>query len=364
MISFSASILHRLNQFSNPAYEAWMDYTKYKISRDRAHWFRKKIVRERGSRTVDNKLIKEIKRYCREFFDSSSYWPWLAVYTELRGEFVPGWVPYDYYRFNLLPRVNPIKFMRLSEAKTLDHQIFKGAVISPQFIRLNGKYYDEFGEFKTEVEIEEMLSEMDCEVVIKPDNGKGGEGVIFKEASEINLREIPIRHDFIVQPVIEQHSELKSLNPNSVNTFRVFTCIGFAGEVVVKFIILRFGRSDSRVDNATGGGGWIIIHSDGIYGPMAYDVEAQLLGRSHPDTAMVYSELNFPFIEKISEFCIELHKSFPYNGVVGWDIAVNEMGEPLLLEWNANNPFFWQIEAYYGPFFKQEVVENHFVIYN
>jgi hypothetical protein len=364
MISITASILHRLNLIINPAHKRWLNYTKYRTSRDRAHKIRKELTTHKKYKVVDGKLKNEMMEYCREYLGSSLYWPWLAVYTELRGEFVKGWMPNDYYRFNLLPNVNPNKFMSLSEAKTLDHWIFRESAICPFFIRLNGKFYDGFGEFKSVAEVEQMLSEMDCEVVIKPDNGKGGEGVIFKKAKEINLDKLSLSSDYIVQPVIEQHDELKVINPSSVNTFRVFTFISPQGEVKVKFTMLRFGNGDSRVDNSSGGGGWVNIQSDGVMKNMSYDINGNKFGRIHPSTGVVYSKLSFPFVENVNRFCQNLHKNFPYNSIVGWDIAVDESENPILIEWNANNPGLWQIEALYGPFFKKEIEDNLFKEYN
>jgi hypothetical protein len=45
----------------------------------------------------------------------------------------------------------------------------------------------------------------------------------------------------------------------------------------------------------------------------------------------------------------------PYAAIIGWDVFINEEGAPKLIEWNAKNPFFWPVEARYGPFFKSMV---------
>lgn len=358
MISISSSILHRIKLIINTSYKSWANFLQYKISRDSAHNHRKKIILKNGNRIVDRKLKKRIKEYCREYFGSASYWLWLAVYAELRGEFIPGWLPNDYYRFNLLPDVNPQKFMKMSEAKTIDHKLFPGKSLDPLFIRLNGKFYDKSCNFKKTSEIKQLMRDLHCEVIIQPHDGRGGKEIKFLHSNDFNQNNLLLNTDIIVQKVVEQHSELNSLNPSSINTFRALTSINQEGSVVVKFVILRFGRDGARVDNSSSGGGWMIVQLNGIPGEFAYDIIGKKLGKFHPDTGKVYSELSFPFFEDVINFCKNLHKSFPYTGIIGWDVCIDKSAEPMLIEWNANNPSFWPVEANYGPFFKEEVSQR------
>lgn len=340
-----------LNQISN----SWDNYVNKKMSREKASRIRKQVVSENGSRTVDQKLKKHIKEYCRDAFGSSSYWPWLATYAELRGEFKQGWIPVDYYRFRLLPKMNPEKFMRFSEAKTIDHKLFNGSIITPLFFRSNGLYCDKDGVVQSKSDIQQLLHDLNDEIVIKPDDGRGGNHIMFKHSTEISLKELPPDTDLLFQKVVHQHHELDRLYPHSVNTFRVLTYIDQEGSIQIKFIIIRFGRSGSRVDNASNGGGWIFVQMSGKVEPMAYNRYGIEIGNRHPDTGVEYEKLELPFLLNVINLCKDAHRSFPYTRIIGWDVFIDQQKGPRLIEWNANNPGFWEYEARFGPFFREMI---------
>src|SRR5699024_8980214 len=225
--------------------------------------------------------------------------------------------------------------------------------IEPLFFRSNGNYYDADKIFKTKDEVKETLRELDDEIIVKPEAGRGGKGIIFKHSKELNLERLSPNTNLIFQKVVNQHHELNKLYPHSVNTFRVLTFIDNEGAIRIKFIVIRFGLGESRVDNASSGGNWIFVNQDGVVEPKAYDAYGNCMSTKHPDTGTIYAELEIPFIDKIITLCKKTHSSFPYSRIIGWDVFVDERGEPKLIEWNANNPFFMAIEALFGPFFNE-----------
>lgn len=203
-----------------------------------------------------------------------------------------------------------------------------------------------------------MLHDLNEEIIIKPDAGLGGKGIIFIHSRKLCLEDLASGSNLIFQQVVKQHSELNRLYPNSVNTFRVLTYLNKNGVIKIIFVIIRFGKGEARVDNASGGGGWIFIDMDGQPASDAFDIEGMYFGDTHPDTGVKYSKLHLPFFEKIIDFCKRRHRNFPYTRIIGWDVFVNEAGEPKLIEWNANNPFFSAIEAQFGPFFAEVIEED------
>lgn len=354
--SLSSRFAYRAKNFLDKANNNWQDYIGYKLSRDHAKRFRKKVILENGRKIVDRKLLKTIKEYCLAKFNDKSYWPWLALYTELKGEFKEGWIPEDYYRFKLLPRMNPQKYMKFSEAKTFDYKIFGEAIIEPIILRLNGRFFGKDGNVITKSEMKSLLNEINEEIIIKPDDGLGGKGIIFIHPQELCFEDLPSGTNLIFQKVVRQHPELKKLHPYSINTFRVLTYLNKDGDIKIKFAILRFGKGRSRVDNASGGGGWVYIQHNSKPSPNAFDLEGSYYGEKHPDTGFEFSKLNLPFFEDVLKFCKKNHRKFPYTRIIGWDVFVDQEGSPKLIEWNANNPFFGSIEAHFGPFFA-EVIE-------
>ncbi|PKD43257.1 sugar-transfer associated ATP-grasp domain-containing protein [Rhodohalobacter barkolensis] len=326
-------------------------FAMYRVSRNEARNLRKRLIKIRGYKIVNRPLKAEIKRYCRETFGSSAYWPWLALYTEMRGEFIEGWIPDDVYRFEILPKVNPEIFASLSDAKSMDHKLFPGITVEPHLTRIRGEYIDRRGNVLDEDQVREYLINLNREIVIKPDNGRQGKGILFLHSRHIRIDELPADSDLVFQEVARQHKSLREVYPHSVNTFRVLTHMEKRGEVAVKFINLRFGTEKNRVDNVSCGGIWISVKMNGEVSSSAYDEFGLEAGEHHPDTGYRFKELRIPFVDDIIACCKVAHKSYPYVGLVGWDVYVNESGRPIILEWNAKNPWFWDIDAQFGPLF-------------
>jgi len=358
MYSLSSKISYRLKIKLDQIENSFSRYVSIKLCRNEAKTYRKQVIALKGKSIIDRSLMREIKEYCRKVFGSTSYWPWLALYTELRGEFKRGWMPDDYYRFEFLTKMNPERYMKFSDAKTIDHKLFDGFIIEPLFFRTNGQFCLKDGTVISKSEVRSILSDMNEEIIIKPDNGRGGKRITFKHSSELRLDELPTDTDLLFQKVFKQHEELQKLYPHSVNTFRVHTFIDNQGTVNVKFAYLRFGRGGSRVDNSSSGGGWLFIDSDGTIMPHAYVDIGLEIGETHPDTGVKFAELKFPFLPKVKELCKRAHRSFPHTRVIGWDVCIDEEGEPKLIEWNANNPGFWVNEAHYGPFFDELLISK------
>ncbi len=329
-------------------------FAMYRVSRNEARNLRKRLIQIRGQKIVDRTLKAKIKQYSRETFGSAAYWPWLALYTEMRGEVIEGWIPDDVYRFEILPKLNPEKFTSLSDAKTIDHKLFPGRTIEPHLIRLKGEYVDRSGKNIEENQVREYLAGLDRELVIKPDNGRQGNGILFLHSNDICTDAFPVESDLVFQEVVRQHKSLSEVYPHSVNTFRVTTHLEEGGKVYVRFINLRFGTAGKRVDNTSCGGVWVHIKMDGGIIKKGFDDFGVEIGVHHPDTGYRFSDLRVPFIADIISLCKETHKSFPYVGLIGWDVYVNEIGIPVIVEWNAKNPWFWEVEALFGPLFSTD----------
>lgn len=334
------------------SFERWRDFAN---SRKQAERIRKEIVDKKGHSFLDKKTFKTIREYASETFGSADYWPWLALYTEIREKFVEGWIPNEYYTFELIPVWNPVKLSQLSVLKSFDHRLFGSFSIEPLVVRVSGQYYDSKHAPVTMHEAGEILRAHDSEVVIKKDFGPSGKGIIFTESKKVDTESIAKGFDIVIQPSVKQHKTLSDLYPHSVNTFRVFTHLDENGAVMVKAVILRFGVGGSRIDNIMSGGCYLPF-SGGSLGNTAYDGLGFETGEKHPDTGYRYDELDLPCIEKLISTCKEAHTLFPYLRFIGWDVSVDQSGEPKLIEWNANNPTIWRYEARVGPFWNQKPV--------
>jgi len=327
-------------------FENWRNYSN---SRKQAHHLMKKVIEKRGHSVVDKKVLKKIKSYSNETFGSPDYWPWLALYTEIRGEFLEGWIPDDYYSFELIPKLNPQPISMLSTIKSFDHRIFSNFTIEPLGLKISNSFFTPTLEKISFTDFKKILSDHNDEVVIKLDGGPSGGGIEFKNSNDVKESDFKDAEDYVVQPCIKQHESIGKLFQKSVNTIRIGTFLSEKGEVKVILKVMRFGRGESRIDNLVGGGGFISLNNEGRGSNFGYDHNGEIIGQHHPDSEFKFDDLQVPYFKKILKACRKSHLLFPYTKYIAWDVCVTEDGEIKFLEWNTRKPAFWCFEATIGP---------------
>jgi len=351
--TFLYKIFGRLHTFQRAATKRLDDVMKNQSSRLEAKKFAALHVKHNGKQVVDRSLKAKIKNYCKERFGDSAYWPWLAVYSEIKGEFKEGWIPYDYYRFQLIPKWNTGP--RLSAFKTYDYKLFPEFSVKPYFMKISGTFFDSELNRVEDNEVNDFFKNLDREVVIKNDEGSGGKSIKFIHSSLFNMDDLKSIDNVLLQPVVKQYAELGELYPQSVNTLRVMTHLQGNGEIVKKFAILRFGIGGNRVDNLTTGGGFVPLTDDGKAGQYAYDINGFNLGETHPETGLKYNTIKVPSFLKAIKLCKEYHYKFPYQRLISWDICIDERKDPKLIEWNTGNQYFFVPEAILGPLWPNKI---------
>jgi hypothetical protein len=323
--------------------------------RNDAHRVRKEVVKKKGREIVNRQVKKSIKEYARQRFGKAVYWPYLALYTEIRGEFIKGWLPYDYYRFILLPKMNPKPALYLCDQKTYDYRLFGDFAVKPIFLFISGIFYNTDLEVVTKSQVIHFLSDYDNIIVIKEEGGWGGEQVRIIHSSGFIPEELKGGKNYVIQPYVKQYKVLDDLYPDSVNTFRVNTFIKKDGSVVVKYVWLRFGSGGKKVDNLTSGGNYLYFDLNGKPENLIYDwVLGVEVGDRHKNTGYLFSDIKIPMFQEILEKCRDAHKKYPYVRLIAWDVCINSAGEPKLIEWNTNNPDFFSQEAKFGPFWTED----------
>ncbi|MFC4871572.1 sugar-transfer associated ATP-grasp domain-containing protein [Negadavirga shengliensis] len=342
------SIVRKICSGIDNQYEKTHLLLSYKKSRLSALLNIYKVRKLNGRKAVDKRLKRKIKAYCKTKFGSKNYWPWIALYTEIRGEFIPGWIPNDYYKFNLLPKMNYNNLGKLSGLKAFDHKLFPDHTLQPILIKVGNAFYDSDLVPLTCAQALEKLKSAEYEVVQKKVMGSGGKGVYFLNPKEIDESVLNKGFDYIIQPVIEQDKTLQSLNKDSLNTFRVYSFLNKEGEVSLLKIFLKVGKAGSRVDNLSSGGDFIPVDKSGYLEKVRYSNWGIV---SNTDQ-VYYTSNKLPYFDKLEEVCISAHRKFPFVHFIGWDIAINKFQEPVIIEWNADHPLFWIYEATKGPFWK------------
>ena len=318
-------------------------------SRVRAHRWRANVVRKKGYTVVSKGTLSKIKKYARGRFGSAGYWPWLAAYTEVREDFIEGWIGDDFFSEYINPRLNPLEIRKISKKKTLQSRLLRGYCVPGLFSRVNGCFYADDG---APISEDEALSAItnDLEYVVKPDDGSGGRGLVFVKGFEVNRELEKTGGDVQVQEKIEQHKVMARLNASSVNTIRIITYLDSdRGAIFNLSSRVRIGRRDSKTDNTSSGGLFVGICQKGkTDGVIRWD-DCTVCGATHPDTGVNVQRMVIPNHSRAVDLAKEAHWHMPYLRLIGWDIIVPPDGEPKIIEWNADKIRWTRDEALYGP---------------
>jgi Sugar-transfer associated ATP-grasp len=314
-----------------------------------AHRQRKVVVKRKGKSVLNRHVKRTIKEYAKQRFGKTAYWPYLALYTEIRGEFIKGWLPYDYYRFVLLPKINPKPSMYLSTQKTYDYRLFGEFAIRPLFIFVSGMFFNTTMEIVEKSRVKKFFSDYNDIIVVKEDSGYGGKQVRIIPSAAFIIEELQTDKNYIIQPYIKQYKILNDLYPESVNDFRVLTYLKTDGSVTVIFVALRFGADGLKVDNVTSGGSCLYFDLNGNPSKTSYDDLGFPLSDKHKNTGFLFSNITIPTFQVMLEKCKNAHKKYPYTRLIGWDVCIDSSGDPKLLEWNTNNMEFSSFDAKFGP---------------
>ncbi len=338
--------------------------------RREAKQWRRRVVESKGASCLTSALRREIRRYARSVFGSTIYTPWLEYYTEVRGEFVRGWVPKDYYQRHLLPVWNPRDRARLSQLKTLSQRLLPNAMFPALALLIRGTWQDPAdGTTLTDRQVLERIAPH-AELVLKRDGSSGGRAVEFiEQESFIERFRAASRDGFgstsaVLQPVFHQHAEFSRLHPRSVNTLRILTYITDRGTPEAIYVCCRAGHGGARVDNASSGGFFVPLSMDGRPAKgSAFDKYGLPIER-HPTEGYAFSDLCLPdsIVESAVALCVDSHVRVAWVRLVAWDVGIAPGGEPWLLEWNAIHPGWEKHEAVAGPLLGRYVLDGSLLV--
>lgn len=191
------------------------------------------------------------------------------------------------------------------------------------------------------------LCKNEGEVVAKASiSSYGGHAVKFWDASKESAEQLlafinkppyfytqPYGTEYVIEKVIRQHKDMAEFNPSSINTVRIMTMI-YDGCVIPLSSVLRMGVNGSRVDNCSSGGIVVGINQEcGLTKTPAYNANGDKF-TVHPQTGD-FSNRQIPSWGKILKVVEKL--AWRFSGIsqlISWDIAVDEAGEPVVVEMN------------------------------
>lgn len=262
---------------------------------------------------------------------------WYDLYCFKNEQYDPRYIPEDLYWQKIYPAFNKPSFRHAYTDKCFYNQLFP-YIKQPRTILRNSNhsFYDGSGKIISFNQAKSLL-ESETRFVIKPAIYSGeGIDIFFYEKDDCHDMDFQIMmesygSDYIVQEVITQHEVLANIHPSSLNTIRVISFL-FGGEVHISSSILRMGVGGSRLDNVSAGGLACPVKPDGRLENKAMDKLSQWTER-HPGGA-VFSEIKIPSYDRVISLIKRAHKDIPYFRIIGWDFAIDEVGDPVFIEYN------------------------------
>lgn len=261
---------------------------------------------------------------------------WAALYKARTGIFSPEYIGNDMHLYCVEAKVVDSTYIRGLCDKNIMPLVLPVGKHPPTLIRkLSGMYLD--ADFKPISEDEAVMTLMENRrkgAVIKLCRSSGGKGVTFvsmnskEEEIRAALRESPY---ITVQKVIRQHPDMAKMNPSSVNTIRIMT-IMLNGVPEVLSAVVRIGKAGSRVDNFHHGGMSCAINEDGTLKNFACFVNGER--RTQHENGFVFAEGKVPNFQRVCNEAKKLHCCLPMFGLISWDLCIDEIGDPVLIEYN------------------------------
>lgn len=266
-------------------------------------------------------------------------WKWFEVYNSVmpKGAILKYYIPDNIYYTKV-----DMHFSNQRECLTFDdknmYDLYFPNIKMPETIlrKIAGVFLDQKYLKLESNDVLSLCKRYNCLILKVSKGSDGGHGVFFLNANDLNdgglLNIFNGYRDFVIQKIVSQHREISRIHDKSINTIRVMSLF-FDNQVRIVSSVLRMGVNDSRLDNAHSGGIVAGILSDGKLRDIAYNIRGKRFDK-HPQGTM-FGSINVPSIEK----CHEIVKSQALRFVglsrlISWDFAIDEDGDPVLIEVN------------------------------
>ena len=163
----------------------------------------------------------------------------------------------------------------------------------------------------------------------------------------------------ILEERIKQHPRMAAVNEDTVNTIRINTLTrpGKASELVMACV--KFGRVGETADNGCQGGIWALV--DTKTGKISTDALARNgdIHQVHPDSGVCLKGYQLPGWESVVATCLRAAEKVPGIHHIGWDVAISETGDVIIVEGNTS-PVFTFFQSLYPPGYVRALYEPVF----
>lgn len=313
------------------------------------------VIKERNDSMPDEKVpaeyAKRFHEYWKKYGNYSPKWGWF--YASRNGIDDVRYIPATLYYTKLDQYFNNKKLGWGFNDKNYYSKIFAGIRQPKVVVRNIGGLF--FNEFYEQISLQQAICiiQDEEEVVCKPALESGSaRGILFWKGTDKEKYKSFLKdnnnQDYIIQKVIKQHERLKNIHGSSVNTIRISTILMEDG-VHILSSCLRMGVGKSRVDNHHAGGMSAGINKDGTLQKYAYYLDGMKMDK-HPG-GFVFEGYKVPGYRNAIELAKTAHPLIGHFRLVGWDIAIDEYEQAVLIECNMRKNGIELHEFSNGPFF-------------
>lgn len=296
---------------------------------------------------LSKEQIQEIQEYWLGLTGKKVSIKWHQLLYSLTGKYIKEWMPFEIC-MEIQNKLSPRKPQWFFDDKNLYRYLLKDFKLSRRHIECSAGSWlvinNECAEQAEKSTCLDLLSNLGS-CVIKPSReSDGGDGVRLlnmrngideKTGDSVDKIIEEYYPNLLVEDRITECSNLATLNPDSCNTMRVHTWRN-RDKNRIEFIsaYMRIGKKGTIKDNMKSGGMGVEVLPDGTlqkgvscYPYMIYDktdAGTQLNG---------YCIVDF---ENIKETALRAHANLPMFDLCGWDIAVDDKGNVIIIEFNPN----------------------------
>lgn len=279
-----------------------------------------------------------------------------TFYKEKTGKFCPEYIPTDLYLSHIDEYFNNRKAANILDNKCLYPRLFPG-IPQPEMIayRMGGYWCDGNMQRIDKEKLNALLNAEPAIFVKAATESCGGKGVAYLDGKDGALAEqfagelTHFKGDLVIQRPLRQHPVFAAMNASSVNTYRILSLLTEEG---VKFysVLVRIGISNRKVDN---GGLSCGVQPDGTLNAKAHRLHGESFEK-HPDHGFTFKGYQLIALDKAKALIEKAHPMIPSSRMVSWDIAINEQGEPVMLEANFTFGCLHFLQLNNGPLFGED----------
>jgi hypothetical protein len=307
-------------------------------------------IQQYNSVKLTPQLKKTADDYAIDVFGDKKYAPWLYVYSLIKGEFLEGWIPDNFYGRYVYPALNKELFV-VAEFKSFSDIVFKSEAFPDIAYYIDGFFYNRDLQLISIADLKAIVNETGDKVFLKKDHSKRGNGIAKLGADEINENNIKAFGNCVIQSAIHQHEFFDQFKTGSAATIRIGTVKEPDGKIDMRMSSIRFGPKASEWLQSANTVRVAVINSEGDLDAHGYTGDEWKKSLAHPDTDVAFANKRIPQFKQAMETCIKLHEHVPHYGIIGWDVTVDKDEKIKIMEWNAGHSGITFTEATLGPRF-------------